>query len=66
MSNEQKMIEELEKIRELLTPKSTPPVAAPEGLWNEFKDFLIKYKVLGLAICFHYGCLSWRSCAIIG
>jgi len=55
MTNEQKMIDELEKIRELLTPKPTATVSPPEGLWNEFKDFLSKYKVLGLAIAFIMG-----------
>jgi len=55
MTNEQKMIEELEKIRELLTPKPSVPVSPSEGLWNEFKDFLSKYKVLGLAIAFIMG-----------
>jgi len=34
----------------LLEPKPTPP--APKGLWNEFMDFLSKYKVMGLAVAF--------------
>lgn len=55
MSNEQKMLEELEKIRKLLAPKPAPPAAPPKGLWNEFKDFLSKYKVLGLAVAFIMG-----------
>ena len=55
MSKEQKMIEELEKIRELLTPKPEVAVVPPKGLWNEFKDFLIKFKVLGLAVAFIMG-----------
>jgi large conductance mechanosensitive channel len=50
------MLEELKKIHELLEPKPAPPAAAPpKGLWNEFKDFLGKYKVLGLAIAFIMG-----------
>jgi large conductance mechanosensitive channel len=50
------MLDELEKIRELLEPKPAPAAAAPpKGLWNEFKDFLSKYKVLGLAIAFIMG-----------
>jgi len=56
MSTDQKMLEKLEQIRQLLEPKPAP--AAPEppkGLWNEFKDFLSKYKVLGLAIAFIMG-----------
>ena len=52
MSKEQKMIEELEKIRALLTPKPEVVVVPPKGLWNEFKDFLNKFKVLGLAVAF--------------
>ena len=56
MSKEQRMLEELEKIRELLTPKPAPPAPSPpKGMWNEFKDFLNKYKVLGLAIAFIMG-----------
>jgi large conductance mechanosensitive channel len=50
------MLEELKKIRTLLEPKPAPPAPpAPKGLWNEFKDFLGKYKVLGLAIAFIMG-----------
>lgn len=56
MSKEQQMLEQLEKITELLTPKPAPPAPPPpKGLWNEFKDFLNKYKVLGLAIAFIMG-----------
>jgi large conductance mechanosensitive channel len=55
MSKEQQMLEQLEKITELLTPKPAPPTPPPKGLWNEFKDFLNKYKVLGLAIAFIMG-----------
>ena len=56
MSTEQKMLDELRKIREALEPKPAPPAPAPpKGLWNEFKDFLSKYKVLGLAIAFIMG-----------
>ena len=54
--NDDKMLEELKKIRMLLEPKPAPPAPpAPKGLWNEFKDFLSKYKVLGLAIAFIMG-----------
>ncbi len=56
MSKENDMLEELKKIRVLLEPKPAPAApAAPKGLWNEFKDFLEKYKVLGLAIAFIMG-----------
>ena len=57
MSTEQKqMLEELKKIREAVTPKpAPPPPLPPKGLWNEFKDFLKNYKILGLAIAFIMG-----------
>lgn len=55
MENEE-IIEELKKIRVLLEPKPAPPAPAPpKGMWNEFKDFLEKYKVMGLAIAFIMG-----------
>ena len=53
MSKEDKMLEELIKIRELLTPKPAPP--PPKGIWNEFMDFISKYKVMGLAVAFIIG-----------
>ena len=53
MSKEEKMIEELQKIRQLLETKPAPP--APKGVWNELKDFLSKYKILGLAAAFVLG-----------
>ena len=54
--NDDEMLEELKKIRMLLEPKPAPSApAAPKGVWNEFKDFLSKYKVLGLAIAFIMG-----------
>ncbi len=56
MSTDQKMLDELKKIREALEPKPAPPAPPPpKGLWNEFKDFISKYKVLGLAIAFIMG-----------
>lgn len=48
------MLEELEKIRQLLEPKP-PPEPPPEGLVNEFKTFLSKYSVMGLAVAFILG-----------
>ena len=53
MAADSQMLEELRKIREALTPKPAPP--APNGLWAEFKDFLGKAGVLGLAIGFIMG-----------
>jgi len=56
MSKEDKMLDELKRIRELLTPKPAPPAPPPKtGLWNEFMDFLSKYKVMGLAVAFIIG-----------
>ena len=55
MSAEKQMLEELKKIRELLDKKPEPSPPPPKGLWNEFKDFLAKYKVLALAIAFIMG-----------
>lgn len=46
-----KILEELQKIRETLEPKPAPPApAAPEGFTAEFMAFLRKYGVIGLAI----------------
>src|SRR4030067_3223182 len=50
------MIQELRKIRMLLEPKPAPPTPpAAKGFWSEFKDFLSKYKVFGLAVAFIMG-----------
>jgi len=53
MDNEEEMLAELKKIREAL--EKAPPPVPPKGLWNEFKDFLKSYKVLGLAVAFVLG-----------
>ena len=50
MDKEDQMLEELKKIREAV--EKAPPPQPPKGLWNEFKDFLSKYKIFGLAIAF--------------
>jgi large conductance mechanosensitive channel len=56
MSADQKMLDELKKIRELLEPKPAPPTPPPpKGLWKEFIDFLSKYKIMGLAVAFIIG-----------
>ena len=56
MSEEEKMLEEWKRIRELLKPKpAPPPPPPPKGIWPEFKDFISKYKVMGLAIAFIMG-----------
>ncbi|MEM2710169.1 MAG: MscL family protein, partial [Candidatus Methanomethylicia archaeon] len=43
----------LKDIKMLLEPKPAPP--PKKGLWNEFIDFISKYKVLGLAVAFIMG-----------
>jgi len=53
MSKEDEMLSELRKIRESL--EKAPPPPPPKGLWNEFRDFLSKYKILGLAVAFVLG-----------
>ena len=55
MAIEQEILEELKKIREALTRKPMPPPPPPKGLWAEFKDFIGKSGVLGLAIGFIMG-----------
>jgi large conductance mechanosensitive channel len=52
---DQKILDELKKIREALEAKPAPAPVPPKGLWNEFKDFLSKYKVFGLAVAFIIG-----------
>ena len=50
------MLEELKKIRSLLEPKpAPPPTPPPQGFMNEFKDFLSKYRVMGMAVAFILG-----------
>lgn len=53
---EDEMLEELKKIRQLLEPKPAPPPPPPaKGLINEFREFLSKYRVMGLAVAFILG-----------
>jgi len=55
--HQDKMIEELKAIRELLTPKpaAAPPPPPKKTFSQEFMDFLNKYGVIGLAIGFIIG-----------
>ena len=55
MATQEKMLEELKKIREALEAKPPPPPPPKKGLWNEFMDFISKYKVMGLAVAFIMG-----------
>ena len=55
-ANQDDMLEELRKIRQLLEPKPAPPTPSPpKGFMNEFKDFLSKYRVMGMAVAFILG-----------
>jgi len=49
------MLEELRRIRVLLEPKPATAQPPPKGLWNEFMDFISKYKVMGMAVAFIMG-----------
>ena len=51
--SDNEMLEELKQIRKLLEPKPDPP--KPIGFIAEFRDFISKYKVMGLAVAFILG-----------
>jgi large conductance mechanosensitive channel protein len=53
LTKEDEMLEELKKIRAAV--EKAPPPAPPQGFTNEFKAFLSKYKILGLAVAFILG-----------
>ncbi|TFF68292.1 large conductance mechanosensitive channel protein MscL [Candidatus Thorarchaeota archaeon] len=53
MERNDEVLEELRNIRKLLEPPAPEP--EPEGFIDEFKNFLSKYKVLGLAVAFILG-----------
>ncbi|MFX1275648.1 MAG: MscL family protein [Promethearchaeota archaeon] len=53
MSKENEMLEELKKIRELLSPPPEPK--KPKNIAQEFLQFIKKYKILGLASAFILG-----------
>ncbi|MBY8989554.1 MAG: MscL family protein [Candidatus Lokiarchaeota archaeon] len=55
MSKESEMLEELTKIRELLTPAPKPAPEKPKNLAAEFLQFIKRYKILGLASAFILG-----------
>jgi len=51
---DEKILEELRRIREVLEPKTSPPPV--QGIWNEFIEFLSNYRVIELQLL-----LSWAS-----
>ena len=53
MTIDEEILDELRKIREAVTPKPPPPPA--KGLRAEFKEFIGKAGVLGLAVGFIMG-----------
>ena len=53
MSQENEMLDELKKIRELLSPPPPPP--PPKNMVEDFKKFLKEYNVMGLAVAFIMG-----------
>ncbi|MGB9676746.1 MAG: MscL family protein [Candidatus Bathyarchaeales archaeon] len=56
MPKDEEILGVLREIKALLEPKPAPPAPPPKkGLWNEFIDFISKYKVLGLAVAFIMG-----------
>jgi large conductance mechanosensitive channel len=60
---QEKMLEELQKIRASVEPKPTapsPPPAPPKGFMKEFMAFLDKYGIIGLAIAFIIGGAAGR------
>jgi large conductance mechanosensitive channel len=48
--DDQDILAELKKISAAL--EKAPPPQPPKGFVNEFKDFLSKYKIFGLAVAF--------------
>ena len=50
-----RILEELQKIREAVSAKPTPPPSEPKGLVEEFTAFLNKYGIIGVALAFIMG-----------
>lgn len=47
---EDRMLEELRKIREAVEPKPSPPAEPTAGFRAEFREFLEKRNIIGLAL----------------
>jgi large conductance mechanosensitive channel len=55
-AKDEEILQVLKEIKALLEPKPAPPAPPPKkGLWNEFLDFISKYKVMGMAVAFILG-----------
>ncbi|MCS7124631.1 MAG: MscL family protein [Candidatus Bathyarchaeota archaeon] len=53
---DEEILQVLKEIKALLEPKPPPPPPPPpKGFWNEFMDFISKYKVMGMAVAFILG-----------
>lgn len=55
-----KILDEVKAIKEASIPKPSPPPPKPGGLVEEFKVFLSKYGVIGLAVAFIIGGAAGR------
>jgi large conductance mechanosensitive channel len=55
LASDEEILAELRKIRESVEKTPPPPPPPKQNLWAEFKDFLSKYKIFGLAIAFIIG-----------
>jgi large conductance mechanosensitive channel protein len=53
--SDEEILAELRKIREAVEKAPPPPSPPKQTLCGEFKDFLSKYKVFGLAVAFIIG-----------
>ncbi|MDR0797894.1 MAG: MscL family protein [Nitrososphaerota archaeon] len=53
--SDEEILTELRKIREAVEKTPPPPPPPKPTLWGEFKEFLSKYKIFGLAIAFIIG-----------
>ena len=55
MVSDEEILAELRKIREAVEKAPPPPSPPKKTLWGDFKEFLSKYKIFGLAIAFIIG-----------